>query len=81
MRIAISLIGLGVAGGTGPTGLAGMAHAGIVVGGAAAALALLVSVCLAAPVLARQIRNTGARAKVAPVRHAVPPTRAPARGI
>ena len=53
MRIAIAsgLIGLGVAGGTIPTGLAGIAHAGAVFGGTAAALALLVGICLAAPLL------------------------------
>jgi hypothetical protein len=49
------LIGLGVAGGIIPTGLAGIAHAGAVVGGTVAALALLVSVCLAAPMLVRRV--------------------------
>lgn len=53
MRKAIGLIGLGVAGGTIPAGWAGVGHAGAVIGGAAAALVLLVGVCLAAPVLAR----------------------------
>jgi len=48
------LIGLGIAGGTIPTGLAGIAHAGAVFGGTAAALALLVGVCLAAPLLVRR---------------------------
>jgi hypothetical protein len=46
MKTAMGLIGLGVLGGTIPTGLAGIAHAGAVVGGTAAALALLVGVCL-----------------------------------
>jgi hypothetical protein len=82
MRIAIGLIGLGVAGGTIPTGLAGIAHAGPVVGGTAAALALLVGVCLAAPVLVRRrSRTTGPGVKAAPFRPAVPPIRSPARGI
>jgi hypothetical protein len=66
MRIAIGLIGLGVAGGTIPTGLAGIAHAGAVVGGTAAALALLVGVCLAAPVLVRRRSRASGPAKVAP---------------
>ena len=71
MRIAIGLIGLGVAGGTIPTGLAGLAHAGAVVGGTAGALALLMGVCLAATVLVRRrSRTTGPGAKVAPFRHA-----------
>jgi hypothetical protein len=71
MRIAIGLIGLGVAGGTIPTGLAGIAHAGAVVGGTAAALALLVGACLAAPVLVRRrSRTTGPGAQVAPFRPA-----------
>jgi hypothetical protein len=71
MRIAIGLIGLGVAGGTIPTGLAGLAHAGAVVGGTAGALALLVGVCLAATVLVRRrSRTTGPGAKVAPFRPA-----------
>jgi hypothetical protein len=81
MRIAIGLIGLGVAGGTIPTGLAGIAHAEAVLGGTAAALALLVMVCLAAPVLTR--RRSG------PTRSggsgAFPPrgslSRSPARGV
>jgi hypothetical protein len=80
MRTAIALIGLGVAGGTIPAGVAGIAHAGTVVGGAAAALALLVGVCLAAPVLAR--RKFGATepkaTKPGPFR---PVVRSPARGI
>ena len=60
MRIAFGLIALGVAGGTIPTGLAGIAHAGAVVGGTAAALALFVGVCLAAPALVRRrSRTTG----------------------
>ena len=71
MRIAIGLIGLGVAGGTIPTGLAGLANAGAVVGGTAGALALLVGVCLAATVLVRRrSRTTGPGAKVAPFRPA-----------
>lgn len=82
MRTAIGLIGLGVAGGVVPTGLAGIAHAGAVVGGAAAALALLVTVCLAAPVFTR--RRSGTRrseAKAAPFHPAVPLSRSSARGI
>ena len=80
MKTAMGLIALGVAGGTIPTGLAGVAHAGAVVGGTAAALALLVGVCLAAPVLARrQFRRTTPMA--APYRPNVSATRAPARGI
>ena len=79
MRIAIGLIGLGVAGGTIPTGLAGMAHAEAVLGGTAAALALLVGLCLAAPVLLRRrSRTTGPGAKVVPFR---PADSLPARGI
>ncbi|HKZ06933.1 MAG TPA: hypothetical protein VJU81_15830 [Methylomirabilota bacterium] len=81
MRIAIAsgLIGLGVAGGTIPTGLAGIAHAGAVFGGTAAALALLVGVCLAAPMLVRRrSHTTGPGAKVARFR---PPIRSPARRI
>jgi hypothetical protein len=54
MRTAIGLISLGVAGGILPTGAAGMAHVAPVVGGAVAALALLVGACLAAPALRRQ---------------------------
>ena len=68
MRIAIAsgLIGLGIAGGTIPTGLAGIAHAGAVFGGTAAALALLVGVGLAAaPLLVRRrSRTTGPGANV-----------------
>jgi hypothetical protein len=75
MRTAIGLIGLGVAGGVVPTGLAGIAHAGAVVGGTAAALALLVTLCLAAPVLIRR------RVRTAPFNRAVPLSRSPARGI
>jgi hypothetical protein len=56
MRKAISLIGLGVAGGTIPAGWAGLVHAGAVIGGAAGALTLLVGVCLAAPAIARRRR-------------------------
>jgi hypothetical protein len=78
MRIAIGLIGLAVAGGIIPAGFAGMAHAGLVVGGTAAALALLMGVCLAAPVLVRRrSRTSGPRANVAPFRPADP---LPARG-
>ena len=54
MRNAIGLISLGVAGGILPTGAAGMAHVAPVVGGAVAALALLVGACLAAPALRRR---------------------------
>jgi hypothetical protein len=82
MRIAIGLIGLGVAGGTIPTGLAGISHAGAVFGGTAAALALLVGVCLAAPALVRRKSPpTGPKPKAAPFRPAVPPIRSAARGI
>jgi len=83
MRTAIGLIGLGVTGGVVPTGLAGIAHAGAVVGGTAAALALLVTVCLAAPVLIRRRRSgtTRSEAKVAPSRPAVSLSRSPASGI
>ena len=73
MRTAIGLIGLGVAGGVVPTGLAGIAHAGAVVGGTAAALALLVTLCLAAPVLIRRRSGTTrSEAKVVPFHPAVP---------
>lgn len=82
MRTAIGLISLGVAGGIVPAGLDGFAHAGIVVGGTAAALALLVGVCLAAPALARRrSRTTGSGANSAPFRPAVPPIRSTARSI
>jgi hypothetical protein len=82
MRIAIGLIGLGVAGGVVPTGLAGIAHAGAVVGGTAAALVLLVTVCLAVPALRRRRSGTtGARPNVAPFNRTVPLNRSPARGI
>ena len=57
MRTAIGLIGLGVAGGVLPTGVAGMAHVAPVVGGAVAALTLLVGACLAAPALLRRRRR------------------------
>ncbi|HTK88913.1 MAG TPA: hypothetical protein VL948_01590 [Verrucomicrobiae bacterium] len=79
VRIAIGLIGLGVAGGIIPTGLAGIGHAGAVVGGTVAALALLVGICLAAPMLARgRSRTTAPGAKWRP---SVSPIRSPARGI
>ena len=82
MRTAIALIGLGVAGGTIPTGVAGIAHAGVVVGGTAAALGFLVGVCLAAPVLARRrLRAMEPAAKPVPFRPTVPPVRSPVRGI
>jgi len=82
MKTAIGLIGLGVAGGVVPTGLAGIAHAGAVVGGTAAALALLVTLCLAAPVLIRRrSRTTRSEAKVTPFHPAAPLSRSPARGI
>ena len=82
MRIAIGLIGLGVAGGVVPTGLAGIAHAGAVVGGTAAALVLLVTVCLAAPALSRRRSGTPrAGATVASFNPTVPLNRSPARGI
>jgi hypothetical protein len=81
MRTAIGLIGLGVAGGVVPTGLAGIAHAGAVVGGTAAALVLLVTVCLVAPALSRRRSGaTRARAQTAPFNPAVPLSRSPARG-
>jgi hypothetical protein len=75
MKTAIGLIGLGVAGGVVPTGLAGIAQAGAVIGGTAAALALLVTVCLAAAVLTRR------RSKAARVRPAVSVSRSSVRGI
>lgn len=81
MRTAIGLIGLGVAGGVIPTGLAGIAHVGAVVGGTAAALALLVTVCLAAPVLIRRRSRTtrsGGEGGAFPSRHSL--SRSPARG-
>ena len=82
MRTAIGLIVLGVAGGVVPTGLAGIAHAGAVVGGTAAALALLVTLCLAAPVLIRRRSGTTrSEAKVAPSHPAVSLSRSPASGI
>lgn len=82
MRIAIGLIGLGVAGGVVPTGLAGIAHAGAVVGGTAAALVLLVTVCLAAPALSRRRSGaTRAQAKAMPFNTTAPLSRSPARGI
>jgi hypothetical protein len=82
MRIAIGLIGLGVAGGVVPTGLAGIAHAGAVVGGTAAALVLLVTVCLAAPALSRRRSDaTRAQAKATPFNTTAPLSRFPARGI
>jgi len=57
MRTAIALIGLGVAEGLVPTGLAHMSHAGVVVAGTAGALTVLVTLCLVAPVLARHRRG------------------------
>jgi hypothetical protein len=82
MRTAIGLISLGVAGGVVPTGLAGIAHVGAVVGGTAAALALLVTVCLAAPVLIRRRSGTArSEAKAAPLHPRVPLSRSSARGI
>ena len=82
MRSAIGLIGLGVAGGVVPTGLAGITHAGAVVGGTAAALVLLVTVCLTAPALRRQRSGTTrAQAKTAPFTPTVPLNRSPARSI
>jgi hypothetical protein len=75
MRTAIGLIGLGVAGGVVPTGLAGIAHAGAVLGGTAAALVLLVTVCLAAAALTRP------RSKAGRVRPAVSVSRSSVRGI
>jgi hypothetical protein len=62
MRTAIGLIGLGVAGGILPTGTAGIAHVAPVVGGAVAALTLLVGACLAAPALWRRVNSTPKRA-------------------
>jgi tellurite resistance protein TehA-like permease len=82
MRTAIGLIGLGVAGGVIPTGLAGIAHVGAVVGGTAAALALLVTVCLAAPVLIRRrssATGAGGEGGAFPRRHSL--SRSPARGV
>jgi tellurite resistance protein TehA-like permease len=61
MKKAMGLIGLGVAGGTIPAGWAGLAHAGVVIGGAAGALALLVGVCLVAPVVARWRQRVSGR--------------------
>ena len=82
MRIAIGLIGLAIAGGVVPTGLAGISHAGPVVGGTAAALVLLMTVCLAAPALRRRRSSTmQARPNPAPFNRTVPLHRSPARGI
>ncbi len=82
MRTAIGLIGLGVAGGVVPTGLAGIVHAWALVGGTAAALALLVTVCLTAPVLTRRRSGTTQpEVKAVSFQPAVPPNRSPARGI
>ena len=82
MKTAIGLIGLGVAGGIIPTGLAGIAHAGPVVGGTAAALALLVGICVAAPALARRRhRATEAARPATGYRPAVSAIRSPARSI
>ncbi len=82
MRIAIGLIGLGVAGGTIPTGLEGITHAGPVVGGTAAALALLVGICLAAPALARRgPRRAEQVSTVVSYRPDASALRSPARGI
>jgi hypothetical protein len=80
MRAALALIGLGVAGGTVPTGLAGMAHVAPVVGGAVVALTLLVGACVAAPALVRRLSapRESAAPKVALLRPA-PAVRA--RGI
>ena len=82
MKTAIGLIGLGVAGGVVPTGLAGIAHAGAVIGGTAAALTLLVTLFLAAPVLIRRrAGTTRSEAKTVPFHPAVPMNRSPARSI
>jgi len=67
MRTALGLIGLGVAGGVLPTGAAGLAHVAPVVGGAVAALALLVGACLAAPALRRRRRAAALPKPVAPL--------------
>lgn len=60
MRKVVGLIGLGVAGGTIPAGWAGFGHAALVISGAVGALVLLVTVCLAAPALARRYRRLSA---------------------
>jgi hypothetical protein len=75
------LIGLGVAGGTIPTGLAGIAHAGAVVGGTAAALTVLVGLCVAAPALTRRWRRRDAVPVSARSRPDTSVIRTPARGI
>ncbi len=81
MKTAIGLIGLGVAGGIVPTGLAGIAHAGPVVGGTAAALTLLVGICVAAPALVRRRDRAEAERATKGYRPAVSAIRSPARGI
>jgi hypothetical protein len=79
MRTAIGLIGLGVAGGILPTGMAGIAHVAPVIGGAAAALALLVGMCLAAPAFRRRLSASSIPApKITTLR---PAPAARARGI
>ncbi len=54
MRAAIGLIGLGLAGGVVPTGLAGIPHAGQVLVGTAGALLSLVVCCLGGAIAARR---------------------------
>jgi len=72
MRTAIGLIGLGVAGGILPTGAAGMAHVAPVLGGAVAALALLVGACLAAPALWRRRVAPSPKPAAKPAGHVAP---------
>jgi len=54
MRTAIGLIGLCLIGGVVPTGIAGISHAGVVVGGTAGALLSLIVCCLVGAVAARR---------------------------
>lgn len=58
MRAAIGLIGLGLAGGVVPTGLAGIAHATPVLVGTAGALLSLILFCLACAATARRAAPT-----------------------
>ena len=82
MKRGIGLVALAVAGGVVPAGLGDMAHAGVVVGVTAIALALLVAACLVAPMLTgRSSGTTRAKTTGAPFHPTVPRLRSPARGI
>jgi hypothetical protein len=81
MRTTIGLIGLGVAGGTVPTGLSGLPDATVVVAAAAGAVTLLLGVCLAAPALVhRRSHATRRTVKTEPFPPAVASIRSVARG-